>query len=177
MTMRKLLLGGLALGLLAFGWLLSSGGLLALAHGEKEEAGEVIEVEILMGEMFFQVEGQAKNAPIVLEAGKTYELVFKNVGTVLHEAKFGKGLKTDDEGAPVGYEENLFEDVEVKIEGDMAGGEFEIEAEGLEEIEISPGDTLKVIVTLPEEKVGEWEIGCFVPGHYQAGMKAPLIVQ
>jgi len=172
--MKKLLLGVLALGVLAFGSVLTSSQLTALAHGEEEETGEVVEVTILMGEMFFQVEGQEKNAPIVLEAGVTYELIFKNVGAVLHEAMFGKGLKTDDEGNPAGYNENLFEDVEVKIEGDMAGGEFEIEAEGLEEIEISPGDVLKVIVTIPEEKKGEWEIGCFIPGHYQAGMRAPL---
>lgn len=178
MTMKKLLLGVLALGVLAFGVVLAYNRLPALAHGEdEEETGEVIEVDILMGEMFFQVEGQEKNAPIVLEAGHTYELVFKNVGTVLHEAKFGKDLKTDDQGNPTGYNENLFEDVEVKIKGDMAGGEFEIEAEGLEEIDISPGDVLKVVVTIPEEKKGEWEIGCFVPGHYQAGMHAPLIIE
>jgi len=177
MKTKKLLVIALLVGLLALGIGLSNGWRLALAHGDEEETGEVTEVEISMGEFFFQVEGQPENAPIVLEAGVTYELVFKNVGAVLHEAKFGKDLKTNDEGQPVGYNENLFEDVEVKIEGDMAGGGFEVEAEGLEEIDISPGDTLKVIVTIPEEKVGEWEIGCFIPGHYEAGMKAPLIVQ
>jgi uncharacterized cupredoxin-like copper-binding protein len=29
---------------------------------------------------------------------------------------------------------------------------------------------------LSEEAQGEWEIGCFVPGHYEAGMHAPLLV-
>jgi uncharacterized cupredoxin-like copper-binding protein len=177
MRAKKLLLGVLALGALALGLALTSSQLPALAHGDEEDTGNAVEVTVLMGEMFFQVEGQGKNEPIVLKAGETYELVFKNVGSVVHEAKFGKELKANDEGQPAGYLENLFEGVEVKIEGDMAGGEFEIEAESLDEIDLSPGDILRVIVTLPEEEVGEWEIGCFVPGHYQAGMKAPIIVE
>ncbi|GMQ82994.1 MAG: hypothetical protein BMS9Abin05_2465 [Rhodothermia bacterium] len=31
--------------------------------------------------------------------------------------------------------------------------------------------------TLPESKRGTWAIGCFLPGHYQAGMKGILIVE
>jgi len=177
MKVKNFLIGAVLIGLLALGVALNYGWRFALAHGDEEETGQVTEVEILMGEFYFQVAGQPKNAPIVLQAGVTYELIFKNVGAVLHEAMFGQNLKTDEAGNPAGYEENLFEGVEVKIEGEMAGGKFEVEAEGLEEIEISPGDTLKVIVTIPAEKVGEWEIGCFIPGHYEAGMRAPLIVQ
>jgi uncharacterized cupredoxin-like copper-binding protein len=31
--------------------------------------------------------------------------------------------------------------------------------------------------TLPDEAIGTWEIGCFIPGHYQAGMLAPVVVE
>ncbi len=141
----------------------------ALAHGEE---GEVTTLEISMGEMFFQLEGQEQNAAIVLEAGETYAIEFKNVGAVKHVAFIGREVVTED-GVAVGYATNLLEDVEVKLEG--AG--WEVEAPGFIELELEPAEEAELIVTIPESLKGEWEIGCFIPGHYQAGMKAPFVIQ
>lgn len=145
-----------------------------------EEAGEdVVKLEVLLGEFYFQVEGAEKNAPIVLEAGKTYELELKNVGNVLHEVAIGKEVITEG-GKAVGFAENLLEDVDVEIHGRMLvdGQErrFEVEAETLEEVELEPGVVLEVEFTIPEDRVGDWEMACFVPGHYEAGMRAPVQV-
>ena len=127
------------------------------AHDDGHQHEEEIELKILVGEFFFQVEGQEKNAPLVLETGTEYELVFKNVGVVLHEVILGREVKLE-EGRAVGYQERLLEDVEV-------------------ETQLGPGVELRVAFTLPDERAGEWEIGCFIPGHYEAGMHAPLSIK
>ncbi|GBD11912.1 hypothetical protein HRbin23_01595 [bacterium HR23] len=47
-----------------------------------------------------------------------------------------------------------------------------------DELEVEPGvKDIWVRITIPEEMKGEWEIGCFVPGHYEAGMHTTLIVE
>lgn len=44
-------------------------------------------------------------------------------------------------------------------------------------MEVEPGGFASVTFALPADRRGEWEIGCFVPGHYEAGMKATLVVR
>ena len=129
---------------------------LALAQEEEEEAGlepweqyadEKIEIE--MGNFYFQVEGQEKNATLTLEAGKIYILEFKNTTDVEHNAHFGRDPDLDNRH----YKELL-------VDGFFA-------------IELDPGQTGEVILQVPDKK-GDWEIGCFISGHYEAGMKMPL---
>ena len=129
-------------------------------EGEQDDGnqqGEVIELKISVGELFFQVEGQEKNSPLVLETGMEYELVFKNVGMVLHVVILGRQMKLE-QGMAAGYQELLLEDVEV-------------------ETLLEPGVELRVAFTLPDEKAGKWEVECFIPGHYEAGMHAPLSIK
>lgn len=38
------------------------------------------------------------------------------------------------------------------------------------------GEEVTLTFTVTEEMVGEWEIGCFFSGHYEAGMNATLII-
>ncbi len=139
------------------------------AHGGAEGA-EKLEIEL--GEMFFRVEGQGEGEPIHLAAGQKYEIEFKNVGAAKHEVMIGREVHAED-GRPHGYETNLFEGVETKFEGHG----WEVEATGMKEIELEPGEEVELVFTLPAGKTGEWEIGCFVPGHYEAGMKLPVIVE
>jgi uncharacterized cupredoxin-like copper-binding protein len=174
MLTKRIGLGLLLTGLLALG--LSLNGLWQPAAASQEAQSEVTELHIHMGEFFFQVEGQPQEAPIEVEAGKTYVLKFHVDGRIKHEAMFGAELKQED-GMPHGYANNLLGDVELEIKGDMNGKEFEIEVMGLMEIELDADHLLEIELTLPESKKGEWEIGCFIPGHYEAGMKLPLIVK
>lgn len=143
---------------------------------------EAEELTIYLSDFYFQVEGQEKNAPIRLEAGKAYKIVFKNTGTMDHELMIGRELKYEHE-MPHGYNENLLEDVEVVVEGETKAGKFELEVEGLEEIELGPGVELEVALTIPEDRKGDWEIGCFAmmpdgkTTHYDLGMKAPVEIR
>ena len=42
-----------------------------------------------------------------------------------------------------------------------------------------PGETTVIEFTVPEDRVGVWEIGCFQEAgqHYEDGMRATLIVE
>ena len=44
-------------------------------------------------------------------------------------------------------------------------------------VEAQAGETFLMKFTLPEDRRGEWATGCFLPGHYEAGMYGTLIVE
>lgn len=142
-------------------------GSLALAQDE-----EPTQVRIEMSEYYFQVEGQEQNEAIVLQAGHPYELVFANVGTMEHEVLIGREVVVED-GVPDGYETNLLDAVVMDVFED----DWMVRMSGMIEFELEEGEELTMLVTVPGDLVGTWEIGCFVPGHYQAGMKAPFVIE
>ena len=133
---------------------------------------EPTQIRIEMAEFYFQVEGQEQNEAIVLQAGQPYELVFANVGTTEHEVLIGREVVVED-GVPDGYETNLLDAVVMDVSED----DWMVRMSGLIEFELEEGEALTMLVTVPEDLVGTWEIGCFVPGHYQAGMKAPFVIE
>jgi uncharacterized cupredoxin-like copper-binding protein len=140
--------------------------------GETDEATAAQTLNIDVGEMYFQLEGQEKNAPITLKTGITYAIVFHNTGAVLHEIQLGRDPGTDENGQPHDYQTMLLDGFESSLE---ANG-VETVTESLIEIQIEAGGTATLTFQLPDSTVGTWEIGCFQPGHYQAGMHAPVIV-
>ena len=142
----------------------------AMGHGGVTEERVVVRIE--MGEFYFQVEGHERNEPIVLLAGQPYEIVFVNVGMMEHEVLIGRDVIVED-GIPDGYEVNLLDAVEV----DVVGEGWEVGTSGFVEVELDAGETVVLHFTLPDEAIGTWEIGCFIPGHYQAGMLAPFVVE
>jgi len=150
----------------------------SFGFSQKAKASSGEEISIEMGEMFFKVNGEEVKQ-LNLVAGKEYELEFKNVGEIKHEVLFGRESFKD--GNEYNYKEYLMAGVTIDIEGTMKVGnkemEFEIESNGLLELELEPGVALKVHVTFPESLKGEWEMGCFIPGHYQMNMKLPLIIE
>jgi len=115
-------------------------------------------LEIEMSSNYFQVKGQEKNAPITLKVGRVYLLEFANVDKgvigrgVPHNALFGK----DPDLTKRFYKTLLFDNV------------FGIDLEGGQEGEFA--------FRVPD-KPGEWEMGSFVTGQYEAGMKATLIIK
>jgi uncharacterized cupredoxin-like copper-binding protein len=145
---------------------------LALTSVGSAQAVERIVVRIEMGEFYFQVPGQERHAPIVLQAGQSYALVFANVGMMHHEVLIGRHVVVEN-GTPDGYEVNLLDALPLKVAGDG----WEVGVSGFIEVELEPGQEITLEVTMPADLVGDWEIGCFVPGHYQAGMLAPFVIE
>lgn len=141
---------------------------------------DATKVRIVMGEMYFQVDGEAKGIPLRLQAGKRYELEFQNSGQMKHEVLFGRDVVVRD-GRPRDYREHLLSSTEVDIEVEtMVNGQkrdVEIEAAGIKEVELEPGTKLTLSFTLPAEAKGKWELGCFIAGHYEAGMRLDLLVE
>ena len=44
-------------------------------------------------------------------------------------------------------------------------------------VEAQAGQTFLMTFTLPEDRRGEWTTGCFLSGHYEAGMHGTLVVE
>jgi len=152
-------------------WLAAAAVVLAGSLALAQDA-EPTQLRIEMGEFYFQVEGQEQNDAIVLQAGQPYELVFANVGTMEHEVLIGRELLVED-GVPDGYETNLLDAVVTDVYED----DWMVRMSGMIEFELEEGESITMLVTVPEDLVGTWEIGCFIPGHYQAGMKAPFVIE
>ena len=135
------------------------------------------EVEVRVGDFYFQVEGQEENAPIELDAVVPYLVTFVNEGSMLHRVKMGRGVLVE-EGVPYAYHENLFSDVPMRVHGvDASGSSFRIDTTFLTQLDLEPGASLTLAFTLPRDARGDWEIGCFIPGHYENGHVAELTVQ
>jgi uncharacterized cupredoxin-like copper-binding protein len=132
-------------------------------------------IEIDMSELYFSNPQGEKNPTFRLPAGKTIGIHLHNGGAMGHEMVIGRTLSVSEE---TDYEEVLTEKVptdvffyygDVKAEvGGAKFGELEVEA-GINDI------WLRLVI--PPEFKGEWELGCFVEGHYEGGMHAKLIVE
>lgn len=115
-----------------------------------------------------------------LQAGQEVQLTLINEGAVEHEILIGRNLHIGEDGKLEGFEEDFFDKgaVEVRTDGDEfhVGSPEEIEEEGWH-VEVEPGGKVTLTFTVPAGKEGEWEIGCFVAGHYEAGMTGALVVK
>lgn len=109
-------------------------------------------LNLTAGDMFFQVEGQDQGAAITLKAGDLVRFVVTNKGQIMHDLHFGKDPDLDN---------RLYKT-------DMIPG-FDM-------IEVEAGHTFMLTLKVPDTP-GEWELGCFQPGHYEAGQKAKIIIQ
>ncbi len=155
-------------------------------------------ITIDMEDFHFTVEGQQPSTPILLKVGQLYDMTIKNTGKYAHEIWWGRDPRmVEDEGRLDGYKTNLLENVAVAITGTQPNSTdpFEIDINGLVEIEEAPGQQFTIEFKLPDSAKGQWEIGCFQPmpkatetapatdtpapdvPHYTVGMKLDLIVQ
>lgn len=129
-------------------------------------------VEIDMHEMYFANPQGVKNPTFRLPAGKTVGIHVHNEGAVMHELAIGRSLKAGE------YEQLLTELVPSDLFFYYGQRKAEVEDAKFGELEVEPGirDTW-IRMTIPAELKGEWEIGCLVEGHYEAGMHAKLLVE
>ncbi len=128
-----------------------AGGLSSSALAQKDPSKA--DLEIQMGEFYFQVPGKDKNAPVELEAGKELLIRFVNKGQIVHEAHFGRGF----DSAKRLYKEDLLP--------------------GFSGIHLEKGESASLHILIPEKQKGEWEIGCLISGHYEAGQKTKLTIK
>lgn len=155
------------------------------------QASEAIRIDVTMDEFSFSP------ARLRIPAGRPVTLVIRNVGKVAHELMAGRDVEGND------FKQDLFADLHVNIEKvEMAAdhGDHALGAEGEQAavaehdhgaaqddaqaehahgtmVESQPGETFLMTFTLPEDRRGEWITGCFLSGHYEAGMHGTLVVE
>jgi uncharacterized cupredoxin-like copper-binding protein len=149
---------------------------LALACGQASPASAEEEYDpvivISMGDHFFEVPGVDRDTPITVKAGRPYFLQIRNDGKQEHNVEWGREVLTKD-GAPELYATQLMGHVPVKI----MNKSWDVSVDGLRDLNMKPGQEVELEVIFPESARGDWEIGCFRPGHYDAGMRVPFVVE
>ena len=129
--------------------------------GADREQGRKIEIQ--MKDFAF--------APTVLtlEAGQKITLLLRNPDTVEHEFMAGREPMRDG-----GYKQDLlaFFEIAPTPTADHAMGH------GTEavSVRVQPGGTATISFVVPGA-FGRYEFGCFLPGHYEAGMKGALTIE
>jgi len=148
-----------------------------------------VKFNITMSDYSFSVEGQKAGAPLQLQTGQDYQLTFTNASALkmAHEVLFGKDVTKFPGGFSHTFKTPLLADVPVMLV-DPADKDFMVDMAGLDEFQIGVGRQTTIEFTLPDSKVGSWEMGCFEfvsmdntddkpgPTHYDVGMHLPIVV-
>ena len=143
-------------------------------------------IEIDMNEFSFDSPDGLRNPTFTIPVGKTVGIHLHNEGSIMHELVIGRKparlVEQDQAGTkvvvPDGYDLTLFDGLDADVF--FYYGETRVELGGarFEELEIDPGvKDVWLRLRFPPELAGEWELGCFAPAHYEAGMHATLMVQ
>ncbi len=162
--------------------LLAAAGVLVLLGGvvPAHAASPVHQVTLVMKEFKFEP------STIHLKAGEQVALTIKNEGTTEHEWSAGRNVVLTQ--AQTGYRTDLWALLKPSVRGmqytlekasatpanDLAEGET---AEMLStELDVQPGGSVTLHFTVPASAKGTWGFGCFVVGHYEAGMHGTIVV-
>lgn len=124
---------------------------LTQASAQYAFTGERI-ITFIMGDIYFEIEGQERGEGLTLNAGETVTFIIRNVGGMPHNAQFGRDL----DPATRRYQTELFP--------------------GFAGIDLDPGEEARLTLEMPAE-AGTWEIGCLILGHYEAGQVLALVLE
>lgn len=153
----------------------AGGGVDAAGFSDREPKRLEARVLMDMGDFEF-VDDTGAEVTFRVPAGQVVGIHVRNVDEIEHEIIIGRTVAEKD-GVPDGYEESLFDLIEVDVFA-FRPAKMEIGGvRGFGEIELESGADAWIRTTFPESAKGTWEIGCFVPDHYQRGMKATLVVE
>ena len=139
---------------------------------------------------------------IEVRAGQTVEFLLKNSGDLDHEFMIGREVTVGMDGMATGFGHDFFEGLmptvdppevgmvmgSMEIEMDTDGhddGSMDMDTDGHDDghhgfmVTLGPGATASVTVTIPDDAVGDWEIGCFRDkgSHWSSGMHATLRIR
>lgn len=129
-------------------------------------------MEVDMSEMFFANPAGEMNPVFRIPAGRTVGIHLHNEGDELHELLIGRNLQNGE------YEQVLTKLFPSDLFFYYGRSRAEVEDAEFGEIEVGTGlRDVWIRMNVPEEFKGEWEMGCFVPDHYESGMHATLIIE
>ena len=151
-------------------------------------AMDAVKINIALSDYHFIVDGQKPDAPLALQAGQDYQITFtnKSESKMAHEVLFGKNVTKLGNFAHT-YTDPLLSDVPVMLTS-PSDSDFMVNVAGLDQFQIGVDKSVTIEFTLPDSKVGDWEMGCFEylsmsdsdthpgPTHYDVGMHLPITV-
>ena len=125
---------------------------------------------------------------IEVRAGQTVEFLLKNSGDLDHEFMIGREVTVGMDGMATGFGHDFFEGLMPTVDSPEAGMIIEpmdMDTDGHDDghhgfmVTLGPGATASVTVTIPDDAVGDWEIGCFRDkgSHWSSGMHATLRIR
>jgi len=138
---------------------------------------------------------------IEVRAGQTVEFLLKNSGDLDHEFMIGREVTVGMDGMATGFGHDFFEGLMPTVDPPddtpgvtvdhpeagmvMESMEIEMDMDGHDDghhgfmVTLGPGATASVTMTIPDDAVGDWEIGCFLDkgSHWSSGMHATLRVR
>lgn len=118
-------------------------------------------IEIEMKEFTFT------SSPVVLRPGEKVTLSLKNIGVVEHEFMAGRT------GVPgKGYSEDLLAGIKYDV---APGGAAHGSGHGGSGVLVGAKRSATLTFVVPD-RPGTFEFGCFLPGHYESGMKGVLTI-
>ena len=113
------------------------------------------QIEVVMTDFAFEPD------EFVVSAGETVLFVIHNEGVIEHEFRLSNTHRIEEHLA-AGHDDHDDEG------GHHEGGDFIIT--------LAAGETTEAEFTFPDDAALYTEVACLIPGHYEAGMLAPLTV-
>jgi uncharacterized cupredoxin-like copper-binding protein len=75
-----------------------------------------------------------------------------------------------------GFVEDFFEGIVVKAETGNGAEFMRMPGHGTMVL-LKPHSKATIHFMVPADRIGEWEMACFIPGHYEAKMKGEVVVE
>jgi plastocyanin len=114
---------------------------------------------------------------LTIPAGQPVTLTFDNRDAVTHDVSMGR-LVEEQHGRAIGFGEDLLEGIPLEVTPRSALRSPRPPYQGTT-ITVPGGQRVEVELTVPAQRVGEWQLGCFTGRgcHYRAGLAATLHVR
>lgn len=107
-----------------------------------------------------------------LKAGETVRLNVRNMGAVEHQFTIGRGPGMHN--GSMGFSSDFMDGM--RMETMMQNGTSGKGQHGMEMM-MRSGGSGQMTMMVPTDRTGEWEMACFLPGHYEGGMHGRVIVE
>ena len=112
------------------------------------------------------------------ENNETSEMGHEHNGEMHHPEGMQdmQGMNSAHAGASRGFDEDFFSVIDVKSETENGAEFMRMPGHGTMVL-LKPHGKAIITFTVPTDRIGEWEMACFIPGHYEAMMRGKVIVK
>lgn len=134
-----------------------------------------IEHEFMVGRGMKMVEDKDEGNEEMDEASEE-EHKTSEAGHEHHQHENSEGMHGTHTAASRGFEDDFFEGIDVKAEVGNGAQFMRMPGHGTMVL-LKPHSKVTITFMVPSDRIGEWEMACFIPGHYEAKMKGNVMVE